>query len=62
MLSCNFGQNQQVNIANIAMTMTKKNPSICVKLFALGALTTEGPLLMLFFETLEKQPCKQKTV
>ena len=23
---------------------------------------TGGPLLMLFFETLEKQPCKQKTV
>ena len=23
---------------------------------------TEGPLLTLFFETLEKQPCKQKTV
>ena len=23
---------------------------------------TGGPLLNLFFETLEKQPCKQKTV
>jgi hypothetical protein len=23
---------------------------------------TEGPLLTLFFKTLEKQPCKQKTV
>ena len=23
---------------------------------------TEGPLLMQIFETLEKQPCKQKTV
>jgi hypothetical protein len=25
-------------------------------------LSTGGPLLTLFFETLEKQPCKQKTV
>ena len=23
--------------------------------------TTEGPLLTLFFETLEKQPCKQRS-
>ena len=24
--------------------------------------STEGPLITLFFESLEKQPCKQKTV
>jgi hypothetical protein len=28
----------------------------------LGIPNTGGPLLTLFFETLEKQPCKQKTL
>ena len=43
----------------ISFMMGRKNPKIKI---LKGNYCTGGPLLTWFFETLEKQPCKQKTL
>ena len=43
-----------------ASERSERGQSTFLKLGFLHNACTEGPLLKLFFETLEKQPCKQK--